>query len=454
MLVKDIIDLLNGQIINKSSNIYLQVNEIKIDHRQLKKNDLFIAIKGNKFDGHDFVEKAIKAKAVAIIIDHKIKNIKTNIPLIMVQDTTNCLLTIGSYIRNQNIEIPLIAITGSVGKTTTKELIASVLEKKYNVLKNNGNLNNHIGLPLTLFKLNKEYDVAVVELGMNHLGEVNKLSNCCKPDIGIITNIGTAHIGNLKTQKNIFKAKKEIIDGMDDGILLVNGDDKYLKKINETENIKILKCGIKNTNDFCAYNINSDLKKTTFNVLINDIEHIITLNIGGKHLVNNVLFAIYIGIMFEIDIEDIKKAIYEFRPVSNRMSLIELQNNITIIDDCYNSSYESLIGALEQLKTINKNKIIILGDILELGRHSTKIHKKIGKYLLKCNESNVLLVGNEMSKIKNKKFKHFIDNESLINYLSECDISNNLIMIKGSRKMHLEQVKEYILNNNETVKFN
>lgn len=225
MNIDILLKITGGELLNKKTD--KKINNIQIDSRKVSKNDLFIAIKGNDKNGHDYIKEAINKKPTCIMVCENIK-VKTKIPIIKVLDTKEALMQLGSYFRSK-YDIPVIAVTGSVGKTTTKELISLILSKKYKVLKSDKNYNNHIGLPLTLFKLNKEYDICVFEIGMNHQGEISNLSKMCQPNIGVITNIGTSHIGNLGSQENIFKAKMEILDGMNDGLLIVNGKDKYLK---------------------------------------------------------------------------------------------------------------------------------------------------------------------------------------------------------------------------------
>lgn len=440
LTIANIINITNGKVINKviSDNL---ITEMKIDTRKLNEGDLFIAIKGNNYNGHDYIKQAVENKVCGIIIDEDIKIPKTKIPIIKVESTYDALILIATHIRLKH-DVPLIAVTGSVGKTTTKELIYDILSNKYNVLKNIDNNNNHIGLPLTLFRLKDEHDIIVTELGMNHFGEIKRLSNICKPNVSVITNIGTSHIGNLGSKKGIFKAKMEILDGMKKGILVINGDDKYLKKVKNNKRIEIYKCGTKNNNHLKAQNIKCYFDKTTFDVKIDGNIYEITFNVPGRHLINNVLLALQIGIFFNVDINDMIESIKNYQSVDKRMSIIKLDNNITLIEDCYNSSYESLIGVLELIKDVKTHKLIILGDILELGKYSRKIHLKVGKYLKKIKNSTILLVGNEINVVK-KKSQHFTNNNELIDYLNNISISDTIILIKGSRRLHLEEIKAY-----------
>ncbi|HHW68812.1 MAG TPA: UDP-N-acetylmuramoyl-tripeptide--D-alanyl-D-alanine ligase [Tenericutes bacterium] len=432
-------------IINGEYNSEFKINKIKIDSRKIKNGDLFIAIKGKFKDGHNYINEAIEKGAAVVIVEEDISFVNTI--TIKVNDTKKALLALATLIRNKNINIPLIAITGSVGKTTTKELMYEILSSSYNVLKNEGNLNNHLGLPMTLLGYNNE-DVIITEIGMNHTGEVNNLSNCCKPDISIITNIGSSHIGNLGSKKNILKAKLEIIEGMNEGVLILNGDDRLLKKINyiNTNHIDVLKIGTKGELDFKAYNIKTYFDKTKFEIDYAGNKYEFMFNIGGKHLLNNVLIAIYIGLLFDIDIQKIKEVVNNFKPVKSRMNII-LKNNNLIIDDCYNSSYESLKGVLKQIQLNKKHKILIIGDILELGKFSKKIHKKIGKILKRIKDKEVYLIGDNISCIKSKKYNHFNNVDDFIKYSENIKFENSLILLKASRSIGLDKVKEHLLNN-------
>lgn len=427
MDLNKIIDITKGKCLNQFKNN--KINKIVTDTRKLKKNDLFIALKGKKYNGHDYI-KNIK-KASGIIIDEDIE-IKTKIPVIKVESTYKVLFDLGSFFRNK-YNIPLIAITGSNGKTTTKELISYILESKYKILKNNESKNNIIGVSDTLFHLNDKYEMIVMEMGMNHKGEISDLSKMCKPNIGIITNIGSSHVGLLKNRRNIFKAKLEIKDGLD-GELIVNGDDKYLKRIK-----KCYKCGRNYYNDLIAYNIYSNNELLEFSIYL-DKEYRIIFNNPGIHFINDILMAIKVCLMYDIDINTIIDRINKFKMVDKRMN-IKKYKDITIIDDCYNASYESVKGGLEVLKNIKQDKIIILGDMLELGRYSRKYHFKLNFILNKIDNKEVLTVGNYSKYIKSK---HFSNNNDLIEYLKNKKINNKYIYIKGSRGMHLEEIKYYI----------
>ena len=292
------------------------INKIKTNSKDINKGDLFLAI--NK--GHDYIDEAINNGAVAIISE-----VDVDMPYIKVESSIDAIGKLANYIRKK-YNIPLIAVTGSVGKTTTKELVALVLSKKYKVLKSIKNNNNHIGLPLTLLNLDDTYDVIVTELGMNHQGEISYLSKICTPDYAVITNIGTAHIGYLGSQKNILKAKLEILDGMNNGCLIINNEDKYLKKLKYKNIIKVDRKNLELKNLKCQDKIEFDIKNTHF--IFNSYEHLLI----------DALIAIKIGILFDIDLNLISEAILEYQNSEGRLNIIK--NKYTIIDDSYNSSFE------------------------------------------------------------------------------------------------------------------
>jgi len=414
-----------------NDNLDIPYNDIVIDSRIVKEGDIFICIIGKNLDGHNFINEAIEKKAACIIVS---SDIEISIPSIKVDDTLIALENISKYFINK-YRPKVIGITGSNGKTTTKELICDILSTKYNVLKNDGNKNNIYGLTTTILNLKPETEILVLEMGMNHEKEISRLSKICNPDIGIITNIGTSHIGLLNGKKNIFKAKLEIKDGMDNGILIVNGDDKYLKKVKGS-----YKCGINHYNDLIAYNIYSNNDILTFNIFL-DKEYQIKFNNPIKYFISDILLAIKTCLMFNIDISAIVEKISEYKMMDKRMNIIKLNNNV-LINDCYNSSFESLLGGLQYLKRIYSSKLIILGDILELGKYSKKIHKKIKRYLNCINNKIVLTVGKSTRYINGV---HFDNNDDLIKYINNLEIENCYIYVKGSRKMNLESVIEYFI---------
>lgn len=427
MTLEEIIKVIDGKTnMNTSCNI----KQIKTDTRQLNKGDLFIALKGVNYDGNDFILEAFSKGAVACITDkYECDN------CILVEDTYITLYKLGHYIRNK-YNVPLIAITGSNGKTTTKDLISHILSSKYKVLSNSESKNNVIGVSNTLFKLDATYDIIVMEFGTNHMGEIKDLSYMCNPDVSIITNIGTSHIGYFKTKRNIFKEKVSIVSGMSNKNLIINGDDKYLRKL------KGYKCGIKSKNDLVAYNVKKTIDYIEFNIFLQS-EYKVRFNNPGEHFINDILLAIKVCLDYDIKIKTIIRKIRSFKLTEKRMNIIKQGSN-TIINDCYNSSLESIIAGLNYMNLIDENKIFIIGDILELGKKSVKIHKKIDKLLSKISNKTIFTVGKYSSLIKGI---HFNTSKELVEYLKNKKLENNYIYIKGSRKMNLDLVVDYFLNN-------
>ena len=428
MNLSKLAEITNGKIYNNKN---INIKNIKIDSNQITEGDLFIAIIGQNKDGHDYIESAIKNGASAYITSKEIPN---QIPYIKVADTTIALGQIASYIKEVS-HTKLIAITGSTGKTTTKELVYSLLKNKYSVLKTDKNQNNHIGVPLTLLKIKNE-DFCIVEMGMNHLGEISYLSKLAKPDLAVITNIGSSHIGNLGSKENILKAKLEIKDGLK-GDLIVSGDDSYLNKISA------IKVGFNDGNDFKAYNLETNLMRSSFWINYQNEEYQIKVNLPA-HLIDDVLISIYIALKYEINIQDIITTLENFQNIGMRLTVKKINTN-TIISDCYNSSFESLTGDLTMLIPNKQKKLLILGDIAEAGKFSKTIHENLKPFIEKLQNYELILIGPEMMNLQINKAKHFKNYKEALIYLKNKEIKNTLILIKGSRIMKLENISDFFL---------
>ena len=437
MRVKDILNFTNGKLIGNSiAND--KINSIKIDSRKVEKNDVFICLIGEKKDGHDYIKDAIFNGAKIIITS---KRIDYNVPYILVKNTT---IALGDIAKNylKTINPIVIAITGSVGKTTTRLLIYHLLSCKYKCITNEKNYNNNIGVPLTIFNLKKDTDILITELGMNHFNEISYLSNMVKPDIAVITNIGSSHIGNLKSKENILKAKLEILDGMDKKILFINGDDNYLNNI-EVETV--FSAGTNDRCDLKAYDISGDLYVSSFKINYENKEYKLTVYLP-THLISDVLIAINVALYYKIDINDIIEHLKTFKSYDKRMDIIKDSNNNTIINDCYNSSFESLTGVLKILQNIKHEKLLIIGSIKELGIFSNEIHNSIKKYLEKITNKNIIFIGEEFENIK-MNAKYFKNYEDALKYLKNQNIRNTLILIKASRSLKLENITNFFINN-------
>lgn len=458
ILVKDILNICDGKLIigNKDE----VCNNFSKDTRTINIGDVYIGIKGENFDGNLFYLDAIsKGAKICIIqdVDIDLEKVKkyNNVTIVKVHNTIKALQEIATYKRSL-YNIPVVAITGSVGKTSTKDIIARVLGEKFNVLKTEGNLNNHIGLPITILKL-KEHEALVVEMGMNNLGEISVLTNIAKPNVAVITNVGTSHIGNLGSRDNILKAKLEILEGLaKDGILIINKDNDLLKKWYEEnrENYRVKTYGIKEKSDFTAYDIMCKEDCSTYKIDINNNTYDIELRIVGEHFVLNSLCAISVASIFEIPMDKIISGILNFELTKNRME-IKKKNNITIINDCYNANYDSMKAVLDFLGT-NKNnrKIAVLGDMLELGEFSVELHKKVGLEVSKNKIDILITVGKSSKNIsssakdcgmdKNNIFE-FSNNKEAINKIKAIMEENDIILVKASNGMKFKEIVDGIL---------
>ena len=438
MDIIEILKITNGTLIRKTK--YDKLKDIKLDSRKVQKGDIFLAI--NK--GHNYIEEALRNGANLLIVDQDIEIYK-KINIIKVKDSIDTLHKLANYIR-QKYNPVVIAITGSVGKTTTKEMLYDILSKKYNVIKNEGNENNHIGVPKTLLKINENTDIVITEMGMNHENEIKILSNLAKPDVALITNIGTSHIGNMKSKKNIYNEKLQIISGMDDGVLIINQNDNYLKKTKEIGNINIRRVGNKEDSDLIAYNLKMTDNGVETLIYIDNIEY--ELKALSKSFLLNKLLVIETALLFDIDIKDILSIIEKYRMTNNRLEHFTI-DNINVISDCYNASLESFINGLDIIKKERKDKILILGDILELGKYSKKVHKKIGRKIRKIKNCKLVLVGTWTEYIYKYNKKRTIkcnNNEEIKQLLKLSNLNNTVIFIKGSHGMHLEEITEFLKN--------
>lgn len=435
MKLEELSVFLHGEIIKRGNHVMYK--KIRIDSRKVEKGDLFIAIRGREQDGHNYIEEAI-LKGASMVLTEKPLVVKQKVGVIKVEDTMESLWLLANYYRSK-YPVPVIAITGSVGKTTTKNLIATVLGSHYKVLKSEKSFNNHYGVPMTLLELNDDYDVVVLELGMNHAGEISRLSHLCKPDVGIITNIGTSHIGNLGSQKNIFKAKMEILDGMNEmGILIVNDDDPYLHSIKEVEGVALYRVGTKDT---------CDLKvlphKKSFEVTVQQETY--EVPILEDYLLPNYVLALQIGILFGMQMNHMLHNLKQFTMEEHRLETITKEKFI-ILDDSYNASYESFVAVLSTLD-LQKKYLFILGDIAELGKYHKKIHKKLGILFQSFQHKKLLLVGSDVKYIakKNKKDAQlFSNNQEIIHYLETYPLEEVTILLKGSHVMRLQEIRDYL----------
>lgn len=441
LTVKKILEITKGQLITGDEN--LEIESYSKDTRTIKKNDCYIGIKGETFDGNLFWEDAKEKGACACLLDSFEGKIEEKDPftIILVSDTIAAIQALAHYVRIES-HAKVVAITGSAGKTSTKDMIASVLEEKYKILKTPGNLNGQIGLPLNILAY-KDEPVWVLEMGMNDFGQLKELSSIASPDVAVITNIGTAHIGILGSRENILKAKLEILEGMNDrGVLVLNGDNDLLKTVKT--DLKQVTFGLESGNDIVATDIKMDGEKTICKIENNEIE----IPVMGEVFVYNALAAYAVGKLFSLTPEEIKNGIASFQMSNNRMNTIK-NAKFTIINDTYNANPDSVKSAIKTLGTFKNRKVAILGDMLELGENEKKYHQEIGEF---CNEKiDVLITIGVLSKNMFDKFtkeKYFFKtNEEAETKLKDILKQDDVILVKASHSMKLDTIVNFLKEN-------
>ena len=433
------------------------VTGVSTDSRSVKSGDLFVAIRGGKFDGHNFVTTAIEQSAAAVVVDQKWADankrmmISINVPRLIVRDTVQALGRIANGYRRK-FDIPVLAVGGSNGKTTTKEMIRAVLAQKFNVLCTEGNLNNHLGVPQTLFCLDGKHDVAVIEVGTNHRGEIAYLCEILEPTHGLITNVGKEHLEFFGTLDGVAKSEGELFRWLEahGGTGFINGDDPRIVKQSRKLRKKIV-YGLEAT----RAKVKGAIQKvdeqgcTTVRIKHSGKSFTATLRIPGSHNAGNAVAAAAVGLSLKVPTTRIQSALELFSPSSKRMEVQQL-NGITILNDTYNANPDSVIAALATLRSMKAagKKIAVLADMLELGPKSAEYHKQIGKAVSSSGVAYLLTFGllsrhtNEAAAVKNKA--HYDQKNVLAEYLLEIARSGDVILVKGSRGMKMEEVIAFL----------
>ncbi len=429
----------------------LYIERVSTDTRTIEMGDLFVCIKGENFDGHNFIEQAIRSGAAAIVSSQKTK---AEVPVLLVDDTLGALLKVAALYRS-DFNIKAVGVTGSVGKTSTKEMIYAALSAHYNTLKTEGNRNNEIGLPHTLFGLTEKHEAAVIEMGMVDRGEIDLLTRVVRPDVAVITNIGVSHIENLKTRENILLSKLEIENGLnEDGVMVLNGDNDLLGTVRGKLSHRCIFYGINEDNlDVFADNISVDGLETSFHIHYKDKTYKAKIPTIGEHNVLNALAAFSVCAVFGLDLQKSTEALYNFKPSGQRQK-IYTEGSVTVIEDCYNASPDSMRASLWVLKNISASRrIAVLGDMLELGDISEESHREVGA-LASFNADVLFCFGEEARKISEEAEKkgtecyHFEDkkelSEKLKNYLKDGDA----VLFKASRGMRFEEIINSVFKGN------
>lgn len=425
------------------------ISGFSIDSRTIKKGQAFIAIKGDNFDGHNFVDQAIKKGSGCVVVQLSAFSFRrpVEVPIIFVKDTLKALADAASFLR-EKISLPIVAVSGSNGKTTTKEIISWVLSARFKVLKNEGTQNNRIGLPMTLLRLDPGFDIGVVELGTNHFKEIGSLADICLPNIGIITNIGPAHLEYFGSLEGVFREKYSLIAGLKRPYIgILNNDDTFLRKAAAAKGSQssIFTCGIKNKSDFTARQIQCVRGKTGFSLK----KQKFVLNTWGEYNIYNALAAIAVARIFGMSYRQIARRLNDFQFPQNRLQVIEIGRSF-FINDTYNANPASFRAALYALAKMNSKgkKIVVMGDMLELGQDQAALHAQAGREAAKF--CDIFIAVGSLSRfaaqaaIRSGAAKVFSCNSAQeakqILAKLRSPGGNDLVLVKGSRAMRMEKV--------------
>jgi len=456
--VKEIIEATNGELL--SGNLLDLITGVQIDSRIVCPGDLFVPIKGEFNDGHNFIGEAINAGCKGILISNlsfyeKFKLMNYDVAYILIPEPVKAIQNLSAYYINL-FKLKKIAVTGSTGKTTTKDMLYSILTEEYKTVKNYGNFNNEIGLPLSIFNVETEHQVGIFEMGMSSLGEIDLMSEILRPDIGIITNIGLSHIEHLGSKGNILSAKMEIANYFDhSSVLIINGDDELLRGIAREENENIFKTitvGLTSGCDVKISDVDSSKEdKVRFNLTINNSKKYFEVASPGAHNAYNCGLALTCAATLGMDINKAESALTNFSSADKRLKIIHGQG-IRIIDDTYNASPDSMMAAIDVLAGFKNTKVAVLGDMLELGEQTMDFHKDVIIYAIKAGIDSVIIVGENFKnafeditkKTMHGKVMCLESNLKLEEYLKSNINNNDVVLVKGSRGMKMESIVNYL----------
>lgn len=433
-----------GELVCQGQYINREISGAVIDSRLVENDYLFFAVKGERCDGHDFINQVYEKGALCTIVE---KKIDTDRPYIIVDSSLLALKKLAAYYRSI-LNIKIIGITGSVGKTSTKEFIASVLCTQYDVLKTEGNFNNEIGVPLTILKIRQNHEIAVIEMGISDFGEMTRLSEIAKPDVCVITNIGTCHLENLGDREGVLRAKTEMFGNASSNCSVVlNGDDDKLITITDVKGKQVhffghsekFKC-------YCSNIENNGIDGTKCNIHLYSKEIKVEIPIPGEHMVGNAMAASLIGYLLNVTMENIKKGIESIQSVGGRVNII--RGKYTVIDDCYNANPVSMKASLDLLSTAKGRKIAVIGDMYELGLREKELHMEIGNYASNKSDyifstgsfSEVIKQGCDKSAISMENVNIFENIDDLIYNIKQFVTKGDTILVKASHSMHFEKI--------------
>lgn len=448
MSLREIAAACSGQYFGEEAKLDMEVTGVAIDSRKVADGYLFVPIKGARADGHNFIPQVMANGALCTLSEHELEN--ANHPYILVSSSEQALKDLAEHYRRA-LDIKVVGITGSVGKTSTKEMIASVLSQKYNVLKTAGNFNNEIGLPLTIFNIRDEHEVAVLEMGISDFGEMTRLTKMARPDICIITNIGLCHLENLIDRDGVLRAKTEMfIHKQPDAKIILNGDDDKLITVDGAKFF-----GLSPEHDAYADNIQSlSLRGTTCTLHLGENNIDVLIPIPGHHMVYNALAGAMVGCELGLTSEEIKSGIEALVPVSGRNNMIST-DSFLIIDDCYNANPISTKASLDVLATADSRKVAILGDMFELGENEKELHRGVGEHAAE-KEIDVLICIGSLSKNtaegaegKKTAVYHFDTKADFLNEAASLLCKDDCILVKASHGMEFPEIVEKL----QTISF-
>lgn len=452
MTLHNITTACHGVYCGSDDLLQREIAGVAIDSRKIEKDFLFVPIKGAKVDGHSFIPQVMEAGALCTLSEQDIP--EAGYPYIKVDSSEQALMDLAVYYRN-SLDIKVVGVTGSVGKTSTKETVASVLSQKYNVLKTEGNYNNEIGLPLTIFNITEEHEIAVLEMGIDHFGEMHRLATVSQPDICIITNIGLAHLENLGSRDGILQAKTEVFDHLKpNATVLLNGDDDKLQTISSVQGRPPVFFGLAENLDAYADDIeNLGLKGTMCTLHLPTGKVRVHIPVPGKHMLYNALAGACTGIALGLTLQEIKAGIESLRTIAGRTNLIET-SSLMIIDDCYNASPASMQGALDVLSYALGRTVAVMGDMFELGANEKELHYNTGVYASRKGIDVICCIGklsrntwegaSAQRRIQgNKNAAYYFETKE--EFMSKIDTiiqKGDTVMVKASHSMNFPEIVE------------
>ena len=446
MTLREITAACGGTYFGDPESTAKEVSSVVIDSRKVTRDSLFVAIRGARVDGHTFIPQTIEAGALCALSEEPLGDI--TFPYILVDSCTQALKDLAEHYR-KSLDIKVVGISGSVGKTSTKEMIASVLSQKYNVLKTEGNFNNEIGVPLTIFNLREEHEIAVLEMGINHFGEMTRLAKMARPDICVITNIGVAHMELLGSRDGILKAKTEMFQYMNpDGTIIFNGDDDKLITYSPENGITPIYFGLGENSSYRAEQIaNNGLRGTNATFVTPKSRFSAHISIPGEHMVHNALAGIAVGYALGMSDAEIKAGIEALKPLAGRNHLIET-NTYTIIDDCYNANPISMKASIDVLSKADTRTVAILGDMGELGAKEKEMHYDVGQHTATAGIHVLICIGTLSEELArgaketgcNIQIYHYPDQEHFFAEMSSILEKNDTILVKASHAMAFEKI--------------